>query len=112
MISTCKTCGVRHFIADNLKKLDMPEVVGDRIDSYLESRGEKVRRVEVSERELLKNYLIEVDGEVRILSFYDQRFVGSRSKIYEKVEKIEFSHATFHVLNTSRHLFLTALCYV
>ena len=42
----------------------MPEVVGDRIDSYLESRGEIVRRVEVSESELVNNYLIEVDGEV------------------------------------------------
>eukprot|EP00903_Cladosiphon_okamuranus_P009330 g8898.t2 len=38
VICTCQSCGVRHLIADNLKKMDFP-AFGDNIEQYMQSTG-------------------------------------------------------------------------
>jgi transcription elongation factor Elf1 len=61
VVSTCKTCKVNHLIADNLKKLDMAEY-GNKIETYLESKGEVVTRMSITPEELENNYLVDRDG--------------------------------------------------
>lgn len=65
VISTCKTCKVSHFIADNLGKLDMAEY-GNRISDYLESKGEIVQKLSISESDLENNYLVETNGVLKL----------------------------------------------
>ncbi|CAM9667852.1 unnamed protein product [Ectocarpus sp. 8 AP-2014] len=38
VICTCQSCGARHLIADNLKKLDFP-AFGNNIEEYMQSTG-------------------------------------------------------------------------
>ena len=88
VISTCKTCKVTHFIADNLKKLDMSEY-GSKIDEYLESKGERVQRISLTPEEVENNFLIDKDGELtlrpkiggQVRYFYLLYFVFTRKTI-------------------------------
>jgi len=61
VLSTCKNCKNIHLIADNEKKLDMPEY-GPKIEDYLTAQGEKVQKLSVTLDELDKNYLVDKDG--------------------------------------------------
>jgi transcription elongation factor Elf1 len=63
VISTCKHCQKLHLIADNQRKLDMAEYQ-DRVDMYLEQKGEKVQRLTISESDLENYHLIDKDGEI------------------------------------------------
>lgn len=68
VVSTCKKCKSRHLIADNEGKLDMAEY-GKKIEDYLVSeKGEKVQRLTVSAGDLEKNYLVDYDGVVSLVS--------------------------------------------
>ena len=66
-MSTCRHCKVKHLIADNKGLLDLPEF-GSRIGEYLESRGERVQRLSLSEEELDKNFLVDDDGQLTLVS--------------------------------------------
>ena len=65
VISTCKQCKVRHLIADNQGKLDMPEY-GKKIEEYLSTIGEKVQKITVNPNDLENNYLVDVDGVISL----------------------------------------------
>lgn len=67
VISRCKTCQKLHLIADNEGKLDFPKVYGKRIDEYLESQGERVQRMSITEQDLEDNFLVEQDGEILLI---------------------------------------------
>ena len=65
VLSTCKNCTVRHFVADNLHKLDMPEYA-DRVDQILEGRGEVVRRLTLQPNSSKDEFHILDDGTISI----------------------------------------------
>jgi hypothetical protein len=61
VISTCKHCRVRHLIADNEGKLNMPEY-GKKIEEFLSSKGENVQKITIKAEDLEDNYLVDSDG--------------------------------------------------
>ena len=67
VVSTCKHCKNKHLIADNQGKLDMPEY-GAKIEDYLaKERGEKVQKLTISAKDLEDNYLVDQDGELKLV---------------------------------------------
>jgi hypothetical protein len=62
VVSTCKHCKQYHLIADNERKLDMGQDYGERIEDFLQARGETVQRLSVSLQELEGHYLVDKDG--------------------------------------------------
>eukprot|EP01041_Mallomonas_annulata_P002140 gene2140-4172_t len=66
VISTCKHCKVKHLIADNQGKLDMPEY-GKKIEDYLTAKGEVVQKVAIRGEDLEDNYLVDCDGVVSLV---------------------------------------------
>ena len=68
VVSTCKQCKSKHLIADNEGKLDMAEY-GKKIEDYLvNTRGESVQRISITPQDLEKNYLVDCDGVVTLVS--------------------------------------------
>lgn len=70
VVSTCRHCQQKHLIADNQRKLDMPELhdYGQKIEDYLTAKGEKVQKLSLSSQDLDDNYLIDKDGTISIVS--------------------------------------------
>ena len=68
VVATCRHCKTKHLIADNERKLDFPKEYGRKIEEYLESKGERVQRLSVSEKDLEDNYLVDEDGVVSLVS--------------------------------------------
>jgi len=68
VVATCRHCKTKHLIADNERKLDFPIEYGRKIEEYLESKGERVQRMSVSEKDLEDNYLVDEDGVVSLVS--------------------------------------------
>jgi len=56
---------VRHLIADNQGKLDMPEY-GKKIEEYLSAKGESVQKMTINSDDLEDNYLVDIDGEISL----------------------------------------------
>lgn len=66
VVATCRNCKIKHLIADNQKKLDMPEY-GSRIEEYLQSLGEDVQKLSITPKELEDNYLVDQDGKLTLV---------------------------------------------
>ena len=65
VVSKCSGCKTSHLVADNTGKLDMAEY-GKKIDTYLESKGERVQRLVLTPEQLEENYLIDRNGRVEL----------------------------------------------
>ena len=66
VISTCRSCKNRHLIADNERKLDMAEY-GQKIEEYLQQRGERVVKMSITLQDLEENYLVDRDGVLSLI---------------------------------------------
>jgi DNL zinc finger len=67
VVSTCRQCKNKHLIADNELKMDMAQF-GRKIEEYLIGKGERVQRLTISAQELEQNYLVDEDGELKLVS--------------------------------------------
>jgi hypothetical protein len=67
VVSTCRHCKQNHLIADNERKLDMGQDYGCTIESYLKAQGESVQRLTVSLQELEENFLVDNNGELKLV---------------------------------------------
>lgn len=66
VVSTCRSCGKLHLIADNEGKLDMKEY-GQKIEEYLQQKGERVVKMEITAKDLEENYLVDRDGVLTLV---------------------------------------------
>lgn len=67
VISTCKECRKTHLIADHENKLDFPRQYGTKVEEFLIDRGEKVQKLTIAEEDLEKYYLVDIEGEIRLI---------------------------------------------
>jgi len=82
VIATCRHCKSKHLIADNEGKLDMKEY-GSKIEDYLRAKGEKVQKLSITS-DMLEDYsLIDIDGELKIVSKSSPLQVDSNANIIE-----------------------------
>jgi hypothetical protein len=98
VVSTCKHCKQYHLIADNERKLDMGQDYGERIDEFLQARGETVQRLSVSRQELEEYYLVDKDGVLSMVP----KAAGQVSCVT--------SRRHIHVEKTLENLALPVLC--
>ena len=69
VVATCRHCKSKHLIADNQRKLDVPELhnYGQRIEDLLNAKGETVQKLSISAADLEDNYLVDKDGILTIV---------------------------------------------
>lgn len=82
VISTCKHCRNKHFIADNEGKLDM-EHYGKKIEDYLVSKGETVQRMHLTPQDIQSNYLIDQDGTLNVVPRENVKAIPTGARIVD-----------------------------